>query len=95
MAFLLQAETRRQLREAKSLAVKTVAAEKSERQIRDDIAKLLVNSPDSRRYFLQEDAKYVTSKLNRRTLTPMNVGQLQVSQSYESCVCLIGFVNIF
>jgi len=93
---IIQAETRRQLREAKSLAVKTVQAEKSERQIRDDIAKLLVQNPDSRhlRYNLLDDSprppyssngyssRVTSSKLSRRILTPMNVGQLQVILNY-------------
>lgn len=57
-------------------------AEKCERQIRDDIAKLLVHSPESKR-FLDQDKKYpVTSSLNRRILTPMNVSQLQVILNY-------------
>ncbi len=80
---VLQAETRKQLREAKSLAVKTVQAEKCERQIRGDIAKLLVHSPESRLYLLESSqGLYTSTKLNRRILTPMNVSQLQVILNY-------------
>lgn len=64
------------------MAVKTVQAEKCERQIRDDIAKLLLQSSPLQHHktFVKED--YATTRLNRRLLTPMNVGQLQVILNY-------------
>lgn len=74
----MQSDTRRQLKEAKSLATKTVEDERCERQIREDIAKLLLSSPESIRYLDQPG----TNKLNRRILTPMNVSQLQVILNY-------------
>lgn len=60
------------------MATKTVEDERCERQIREDIAKLLLSSPESIRYLDQPG----TNKLNRRILTPMNVSQLQVILNY-------------
>ena len=63
------------------MAEKTVQAEKCQRQIREDISKLL-HSPESKRNLEAKSSSYVTQKLNRRILTPMNVSQLQVILNY-------------
>jgi hypothetical protein len=67
------------------MAVRTV---ENERQIRDDIVKLLLATPESQRSIDgrcggQSDYRNPhVRKLNRRILTPMNVGQLQVILNY-------------
>lgn len=78
----IQADARRKLRDAKTMAVKTLDAERCERRTNNEIVKLLGIPLQPAHPNSKVKSHPGQRKLNRRVLTQMNVGQLQVILNY-------------